>query len=225
MTPDHFHCCRQLRGSYVTDRHNGLLYTLEYLAHKARCAVHIEPRTTWEGYEDEDHSRVDAIISGSGIPPHHMVDASLIHPCAPSYLPKGRYARDREKAKRTRYAAMVERAEHKFTPFVLETYGAMGLPAQDFLRWLANEHSDDETASDAFYRHGMAAISFALARGNAHISSQGVLRQQRLEQSGSGGGSALGLRSAAPAAAPSVGRGPVGRRASLPFARRLTFAP
>ena len=67
---------------------------------------------------------------------------------------------------------------------MLETYGAWGPAAIQFLRVLAAhlpQVEEDEEKKAAFFRRAIAIVNFALQRGNAHVSSRGSMRVRALQ--------------------------------------------
>ena len=182
---DHFHSCRPLRGSIVTDRHNAMLKVLATLTREAHCNFWLEPRIVAPGGRRRPRQ-------ASRHPPrlHHvtrihrsMLDVSVTNPTSPSYLRPGneRHCRDVELLKVHKYRDLALADGCEFVPFVMESYGTWGQQAVHFLRELAASHSNDPEAAAAFYRRSVAACSFALQAGNPHVASMGSLRHRTEE--------------------------------------------
>ena len=72
-------------------------------------------------------------------------------------------------------------------PYVLESYGTVGKEARTFIRVLGKEaadshdieqHEDPKKIEKQFVSRALRATSFALQRGNAHVSGQGCARMR-----------------------------------------------
>ena len=83
--------------------------------------------------------------------------------------------RTREKQKHLKYNLICETNEYKMIPFVLESYGGIGVEGHALLQSLS-QHSHSMSPA-AFLRHAHRTLSVCLQRGNATIS---LLGQQRL---------------------------------------------
>ena len=173
---DHWQSCLQVRGRFVTHRHNFILNTLGTLIRDCNGAVWIEPRViTAAGRRsagDQRGLRPDAIAATATA--RYMIDVSVVHPTAPSYAHRPKSAATREADKVRVYGAYSQREGCVFVPFVLESYGAWGARAADFLHVLSRAASPDPLVTSAYYRRACVAISVALQRGNAHIPIDGI---------------------------------------------------
>jgi hypothetical protein len=144
------------------------------LVREAICSWWEEPRIYGGRPEDEPNRRPDAIVASHTV--RYMIDVSVINPTAKSYLPTGKYAAHREKQKTKRYKQLARSEGCEFVPFVMESYGAWGEEATNFLRKISDEYSSDEEEAAAFYRRAVCALSFALQSGNAHVAGVGCIR-------------------------------------------------
>jgi hypothetical protein len=163
----------------VNIRHNQVVQALARLGREAGMVVVVEPN-----YHDH-HARPDA--SFSGLDALTLVDVSVAHPAAPSALPAAAQrpraaAQAREQAKDRKYAAMAQAEGAAFTPFVLETHGAMGKRAGLFLDQLAAHWSASGGGDPRPFRERAARVlSLALQCGNARVAVGGtvLVRQGR----------------------------------------------
>ena len=191
---DHCHNCRYLRGGVVTDRHNFVVDALGKLVREIGCWWWQEPRvhdrrTGGSGAATSTYlkkARPDALCSGrTG---YWMIDVSIINPTAPSYRggSKGRTTH-REKQKHGDYDAVAKTERAVLVPYVLESYGTVGKEARTFIRLLGKEaadsndieqHEDPKKIEKQFVSRALRATSFALQRGNAHVSGQGCARMR-----------------------------------------------
>src|SRR6185312_13001076 len=137
--------------------------------------------TADEEMMDDDHHgiRPDAIVVSSLS--KYMIDVSIVNPTSPSYVTTAAAMKKgtpeyREKWKREKYGTLPESQGCVFVPFVLDSYGAMGKEASDFLLELSRSVSVIESKQREFMSFCICAISFALQQGNAFISSAGTLR-------------------------------------------------
>ena len=111
-----------------------------------------------------------------------MVDVSVIHPAAASYVdhaqrPLGAAA-FREREKERRYATLVAEEKAELVPFVMESTGAVGQQAKQFIDRLvlslnlAREFNAAWEVKDYLSR----GLAIALQRGNAAVMLQGQQR-------------------------------------------------
>jgi hypothetical protein len=179
--PSHFHCCAQTRRIAVTARHDAVAGVLWRVAREAGYIV--EAETSFAGLiddgTDDPHSlRPDGRIVGFGR--YHMVEVSVVHPTAPSHVNDAQrclaVARSMEQRKRTKYAELARRERASMSPFVLESFGAVGPSAHALLYELATDAEEDGGVSrGAFMSRAMTALSVAVQTGNAHIIASGVI--------------------------------------------------
>ena len=133
--------------------------------------------------------RPDAVCSGRSA--KWMIDVSITNPTARSYLEKkggnAGKAANREKQKHHDYDALARGEQAVLVPYVLESYGTLGKEARAFIRQLAGEaaaaedlqqHENPKAMEKEFAKRVFAATSFALQRGNAHVSGQGCSRMR-----------------------------------------------
>jgi hypothetical protein len=136
-SPLHFLDCRLFRP-LVTARHDRLVHTLARIARSVGVAVVVEPRVSLT-----DKSRTDANFFFSVCATH--IDGTVVHPSCQSMFkvaskPLGA-ALQREKEKDKLYLARTQALGSRFYPVVIESFGAIGPRARDFIRLLSHEAS------------------------------------------------------------------------------------
>ena len=71
---------------------------------------------------------------------------------------------------------VVDIPDAKFVPFALDTYGAWGDGARDFVQRLAKRYTSESHEYKAFLLYASKVVSFALQRGNGQVSAEGLVR-------------------------------------------------
>ena len=176
--PLHFLDCRLLR-SLVIARHQRIIHTFARISRLIGISVVIEPRIGLD-----DMSRSDANFFLTSLSAH--TDVCVVHPSATSYLklatkPLGACL-DREKRKDNLYLRRAQANGSLFFPLVIESYGAIGKRARDFIRLLTEEAGKNSfvnlyglSISDFLLR----SISTVLQTSNALICSGGGVSSRR----------------------------------------------
>jgi len=113
-----------------------------------------------------------------------MVDVSVIHPAAVTYIdhaqrPLGAAA-FREREKETKYATLIADEKAEFVPFVMESTGALGRQAKQFLEKLviSLNLTREFTAAWEIKDYLSRGLAIALQRGNAAVMPQGAEGEQ-----------------------------------------------
>jgi hypothetical protein len=170
----HFHSCHLMRRREVTARHDLLVQSVARLARSVGCTVTVEPRPI-----TGQSIRPDLKIVGST--GSLMVDVSVAHPLASSFIrassvERGRAAASRERVKQRKYAALAAREHCQILGFVLESYGAFGADAVKVLKFLANEgdYNGVIITPAQFLSYARNVISVTLQRGNAMVVAGGL---------------------------------------------------
>jgi len=176
----HFHTCPLHRRREINTRHDQIKHTLARLARLAGFAgVRVEPRM-----HDADRARgqlqdrADLEIVGA----FHttMVDISVTHPCAATYVHQAAQrplsaATRRERNKINRYMEAARARGARFLPFVMESYGAFGKEADKFVRVLAAEAAMNHVMLESeFVDMARSQLAFALQRGNTLVELSGL---------------------------------------------------
>jgi len=200
----HCHWCRHAQLGWIV-RHDHVTGVLASLA-RPFAVVRVEPRgdemsaardRAAAGELDDDRRR-RAEANGAVVPDvlinrgcgTRVVDVSVLHPLAPSYVKdwkadnverEQRIIRMREKKKLhhyTKYTAAIRGG--KTAPFVVDAFGAFGAEADQLLHWLG----DGATSSHAFDTHAdfmdtaYAWLSVAIQVGNAELADKVVARMR-----------------------------------------------
>ena len=179
--PDHAHVCYKLRRTAVTIRHNMVLHCLARLARRAGATVHVEPQYDPALVDDQNHkSRPDMqVVSFTG---HHLVDVSVTHPCAASYVGSASSrplsaANARAKRKIADYGSLCASFDPpaSFVPFVFETFGAAEGRVGEFVNYLAKVASTNQVDREGRFRYrALTALAVALQVGNARVLLSGA---------------------------------------------------
>jgi hypothetical protein len=188
LDDEHVMICR--RAGRVTDRHNNLVQTITEMVRAAGCTARIEPRGhAGYGQGGPDVEITDFLGRGQSV----FLDATVVHPAAPSRL---RTARSNEDPEPLLTARMAESAKSRandhlaslnqrtFIPLGYETSGAMGPGAEKVLRRAQQIEMERERPAQRYgltwsvasfadyYRQRMTT---AIWRGNYLIGSDAVL--------------------------------------------------
>jgi hypothetical protein len=126
------------------------------------------------------HPDIDAVMGAR----RTLVDATICHPAAPSYVRLGvglaalGTARRREQEKHRKYDAMAARLNTRFCAFAVKTYGAFGAEAQQFCKDVASFATLSCTTWPwkTIQRGMVNAIAMAVQQGNAVAVMRGLQR-------------------------------------------------
>ena len=105
-----------------------------------------------------------------------MLDVSILHPWAPSYLhlKDGAAICYRENKKVDFYSVLAKDAGSRFVPFVMDSFGTMGSFADKFMQDLAS-YAKESFSYPYSSASALASLSVLLQKGNAEILAQGCL--------------------------------------------------
>jgi hypothetical protein len=117
--------------------------------------VVVEPRL---GKDDLKRTDANFFFSSCGT----EIDVSVVHPSSASFFklaskPLGA-AQDRERRKNNMYLKRTQDKGSAFYPVILESYGAFGSRARDFIRLL----SDEASTNSVYKLHGLSVTDFVL---------------------------------------------------------------
>lgn len=108
-----------------------------------------------------------------------MIDVTVAYPAASSYVKHRRTdirplsaALMRENQKTNKYDSLAFRNGFVFVPFVLESFGAIGKEAKEFIGIIAKRSEE----SNQFYAYCLRRLSITLQKGNAIMQSKGMPR-------------------------------------------------
>jgi hypothetical protein len=169
---DHFHTCAPLRSLCAGSRHNHVVDELMAIAYSVSVPARKEPRSF--GSADR---RPDIVFTG--MTETLYVDISVTHPCADTYVNRaattaGSAALLREQTKHGRYDEWARARNARFSPFVVESFGAFGKSCETVFRFLAREaEARVGTPPTEFISEARTRVSFALQRGNALVELEG----------------------------------------------------
>jgi hypothetical protein len=136
----------------------------------------------------EDQTRPDLLVTLGHR--RFLVDVTVRNPAAPSHSQAGQstllVASQAERQKRAKYIELARARGAEFVPFVLETFGAVGKQAQDFMRKIASYASVMHAPWTSFeVRVGLiSAVQIALQMGNAHVLELGYQRATQAVRGG-----------------------------------------
>lgn len=181
---DHAMTCKSLSG-VRTLRHDILKGIVRRISNRAGIASSVEPTLrTLPGSQSaaistRPESRGDVLmVLPSGMT---VVDVSVIHPAASSYLQAARTvggaAAVRDAAKTVRYES-IDPNGYTFVPISVETFGRLGKPAMELINKLAaTAAAGGAVEKSAFMANALRELSVGLCRGNGVLyrSSLGVL--------------------------------------------------
>jgi hypothetical protein len=184
VTTDHAHVCSLNKRAW-TVRHNGIVRTLERLATDAGYIVQHELGFAAPAARDGAAALAGADNAAAGelrpdcllIGAHKTVaiDVSVICPTAASYVrPAARTAlaaaHVREAMKLAKYDALCAAHGWRMVPFVMESYGAFGRRALDFLGTMLAYATEQN--QPFVLKRARQELAVALQRGNAWVALQ-----------------------------------------------------
>lgn len=182
---DHPHTCRKQSGSW-TLRHNLVLDEVRRSAHSSGIANSVEPvLRPLQGTSAtslERGSRGDILLAlPSALT---VVDVSVIHPCARTYVAaasrkEGSAAALRDQQKLDKYET-ADPHGYAFVPLSIETYGRLGKPAMQLLNTLGDRAAEGGADKSAFVTNALRRLSMALCRGNAVVYKRGLTVMARV---------------------------------------------
>jgi hypothetical protein len=174
----HPHVCLRLKKEETNQRHEKIVKTLADLctlagvSHSFSCHL-IRPARREE--EKENLIRPDLYVylpNGETA----MIDVSVVFPAGATYVNnKGSAvkslaaANDRAKEKVRKYGELANLNRMKFVPFILESFGAIGKEAKQFISSLV----EDLPEKNQLYAYCLRRLSIALQRGNARMEAAG----------------------------------------------------
>ena len=174
----HFHKCVKIRRTAVNNRHDLIKNQLAMLCRQAGCSVVVEQHGHLE-IDDPAHElkvqgkRPDLSVSRSnGLA---LLDVSVTHPSAPSYLRQaalknGSAAVLRERAKTAEYKEYAVQARATFVPFVMESHGTWGKQARLFIDRMGTEaEAFSGQSASSFRSYARSVLSMTLQLGNARL--------------------------------------------------------
>lgn len=177
----HFmHCMEGHGGREITLRHHQVVRVIKKYAELAGAQVTIEPHHVFS----ESNKRPDLQI----IMNHkcYLLDVAITNPTAPTNVSNSQkvlgQANTYEKIKIRKYDELARVQHSNFIPFVIETYGGIGVKAQEFLSELSVFAHDHLTTYSHFdvvsgLRYAMAC---SVQRGNALIALAGYANAVRI---------------------------------------------
>jgi hypothetical protein len=137
------------------------------LVQRAGGVSYVEPR-----YLEDKRPDIHAFFPDDRV----MLDVSVVHPLAPSYLhlQDGAAVKYRENTKVSHYSSLAKDAGSRFVPFVLDSFGTMGSFADKFMQDLASYAKE---SFSYFYSasSSLSSLSVLLQKGNAEVLAQGCL--------------------------------------------------
>jgi hypothetical protein len=165
--PLHFLSCI-LHRPLTTVRHDRLLQLLCRIARTCGIAVQVEPSV------GDGKDRTDGVFFFSS---HSSdVDVSVVHPSAPSHIRRAVTALGtasfKEKEKLDLYFLKAQQDGRRFYPFVLESFGAIGKNAREFIAVLQDEaaaHGVRALYGYKFTDYVLRSISVTLQLGNSYL--------------------------------------------------------
>lgn len=173
LAPYHADSCVRLRRTVVDHRHNMVVNEVAAWARRAGGTALTEPA----GLSFEDGRRPDILIRLGA--QSFMIDVTVRHPTAPSHVAAAQtpleVARRAEREKRALYDQLARDNHCRFVPFVIESFGAFGAAAVDFVKLIAG-HAEE--AGSQWSRHEVlfgviSAVQVAVQSGNAMTTTQG----------------------------------------------------
>jgi hypothetical protein len=175
----HPHICPLMKKDETNQRHEYIVSCLFQLCRLAGISVSFSVPHLLRDYESgEGDIRPDLyVFSPSG--ETFMIDVSIVYPAGPSYVNRhhtdtrpSAAATHRAKEKVRKYDALARRNGMTFVPFIMESFGAFGIEARKFIKFISEQTAD----SFVFFLYCLRRLSIALQRGNALLQMCGAPR-------------------------------------------------
>ena len=173
---DHCVKCDKLPYSKTT-RHNNIRHAVTTVARQFGIACTEEPKIYEDLYEN-GHQRPDILFQ---LNPPLSIDITCVHP----ELEVDVAAENAAKVKRKQHEAVMEKLNHKFLPFTLETYGHLNQSVFKVISEL--ERSVPSYQAYRFRQTMLHAVSTAVAISRADAIRTAILHMQRANQGGRSG--------------------------------------
>ena len=172
-TPDHPHCCMEIRRKAVTDRHDSITRTFGDICKDAGCQVTLEPTMRRANQQvKQSNKRADAIVTT----PDEItfsIDTSVIHTTAKTYtrIAVGEQLNNRAQAKIDKYAHITQHQNSKFYPFIMTSMGTLHEKAINVLEYIAGIAKEQARAhcEKIFLKQAINRLMDTLHRGNIHL--------------------------------------------------------
>ena len=175
---DHPLACTQ-NAKMTTMRHDDVIDGLRHVTSCASVCSSKEPpyrQLTWEqqqaGKAKGHRADILSILPGGK---HVMVDVTVIHPLGSQQV--GRACKTTaaaavaaEKRKESQWEEFADRPQYEFVPFALESYGALGPQAVEYVKELGSVASaSGRVPKSVFVMNAYKILSCALQKGNARM--------------------------------------------------------
>jgi hypothetical protein len=185
LAHDHHHglgCKHQ--GKLMIARHDQIVNVLSQLLNRLGALSRIEPR---QELKDSD-KRPDLSVQLAG--KHYLVDVTITHPSASSYVMSARNgqlkaAEIRRKAKQAKYEKAASDVKAIFVPFVIETYGGFDKEATAFLLTVLKQTRKLRAAwaPRLLTKNLHQFLAVALQQGNSAMLRSSLARAERVSRS------------------------------------------
>ena len=180
FTPDHPHCCVEIRRKAVTDRHDSVTKTFGDICKDAGCQVTLEPTMRLANQKEKQaNKRADAIITTPD-GKTFSIDTSVIHTTAKTYasITVTDQLANRAQTKAGKYAHIAQAHNHSFYPFIMTSMGTFHNKALDVLTHIAKIAKEQARAhcDKVFLKQAINRLLSTLHRGNIHLLQYALKR-------------------------------------------------
>ena len=175
FSPDHPHCCVEIRRKAVTDRHDSITSTFGDICPDAGCQTSLEPKMrTANQQAKQPNVRADIRVTT----PDGKVfssDTSVIHTTAETYTKQSVKDSDqleaRANTKISKYAHLALSKGQIFYPFILTSMGTFHDKAIGLLTYISKiaKEQGRTHCAEAFLKQSINCLLDALHRGNVHL--------------------------------------------------------
>ena len=152
----HILSCKYLRGRFI--RHDVIVNILhDMLSEVGYCA------TTEMMVVEHSQKRMDIVVTlPTGVV---WLDVSVVNPLVETYLDDTNHLKTREKQKIAKYATHASGANARFVPFIVDTFGAIGKQAAEFLKLIAQKGWDNRViAATSSMEHAVGQYRWRLVQ-------------------------------------------------------------
>jgi hypothetical protein len=126
----HILSCKRLRGRFV--RHDLQVNVLHDMLCEVGCTTSSEVMIL-----EDSQKRMDLVVTM--FTGRLWVDVSVVNPLKDEYVRDKHHLRTRERQKVAKWGEHARRANARFVPFVIDTFGALGEQAKEFLQDIAGK--------------------------------------------------------------------------------------
>ena len=179
---DHAMTCIRANG-IIAKRHDAYYETLRKICSRAGVCNSAEPpyrklrKVNGKAGEGKHRADILTVLPGGR---HVMIDTTVVHPLRCAYLDRasredGAAAKAAARTKVLDWEKFTDHPAYEFVPFAVESYGKLGVAAEEFVRELGEiAASSGRISKSRFVMSAYTALSCTLQKWNAYVYAQSL---------------------------------------------------